>query len=38
MDPKILLGKILQCFEDQGYAQVKGYYRFDRIRETGKRP
>lgn len=34
MDSKILLGKILQRFEDQGYAQVEGYYRFERVRET----
>jgi len=35
MDSKILVGKILQRFEDQGYVQVKGYYRFHRVRETG---
>lgn len=34
MDPKILLGKMLQRFEDQGFAQVEGYYRFERVRET----
>lgn len=34
MDSKILLGKILQRFEDLGYAQVPGYFRFIWVRET----
>lgn len=34
MDSRILLGKILQGFEHAGYAQVEGYFRFIRLRET----
>lgn len=34
MDSKILLGKILQRFEDQKKSQVKGYKSFGYIRET----
>jgi hypothetical protein len=32
MESKILLGKILQRFEDQGYAKVDGYNRFDLVK------
>ena len=34
MDTKILLGKILQTFKAQKFAQVKGYKSFGYIRET----
>lgn len=34
MDSKILLGKILQRFKDNGKAQVDGYNSFGYIRET----
>jgi hypothetical protein len=34
MDSRILLGKILQRFKDQGFAQVEGYNKFGYIRET----
>jgi len=32
-DPKVLLGKILQILEDRGYAQVRGYFRFEFVEE-----
>ncbi len=32
MESKILLGKILQRFEDQGYAKVDGYNRFNLVK------
>ena len=34
MDARILLGKILQRFQDRGRAQVEGYKSFGYIRET----
>lgn len=34
MDSKILLGKLLQRFKDQGIAQVEGYNSFHYKRET----
>ena len=34
MDSKILLGKILQRFSDQGYSQAPGCNSFGYIRET----
>ena len=34
MDSKILLGKILQRFKDQGVVKVEGYKSFGYIKET----
>ena len=34
MDSKILLGKILQRFADQGFCEVEGYNSFEYLRET----
>jgi hypothetical protein len=33
MDSKILLGKILQRFEDRGYVKIADYNRFGRVKE-----
>ncbi|MFN0292508.1 hypothetical protein [Pedobacter helvus] len=36
MDEHIILGRILQRFIDEGYAQVEDYNRFGYIRHTSK--
>ncbi|PIB27879.1 hypothetical protein [Maribacter sp. 4G9] len=34
MDPRIILGKILQRFSDKGFCQVSGYNKFKYLREN----
>lgn len=36
MESQIILGRLLQRIIDQGYAQVKGYNRFEYIRHANK--
>lgn len=34
MDPRIILGKILQRFSDNGFCQASGYNKFEYLREN----